>query len=69
MTRLVAMAHEEEKQNNWQHKLMHDNIRQNQLCIPTTNKAIPKPPQRELGYGLVKDYRPFGISRNSSLFV
>ncbi len=32
MTRLVAMAHEEEKQNNWQRKLMHDNIHQNQPC-------------------------------------
>lgn len=32
MTRLVAMAHEEAKQNNWQRKLMHDNIHQKQPC-------------------------------------
>jgi hypothetical protein len=32
MTRLIAMPREEEKQNNWQRKLMHDNIRQKQPC-------------------------------------
>ena len=53
MTRLIAMAREEEKQNNWQCKLMHDNIRQNQLCIPTTNKAIPKPHERDAGMALL----------------
>ena len=53
MTKLIAMAHEEEKQNNWQRKLMHDNFHQNQLCIPTTNKAIPKPHGRDAGLALL----------------
>ena len=53
MTKLIAMAHEEEKQNNWQRKLMHDNFHQNQLCIPTTNKAIPTPHGRDAGLALL----------------
>ena len=54
MTRLIAMAREEEKQNNWQRKLMHDNIRQNQLCIYTTNKATPKPHEGDADMALLK---------------
>ena len=46
MTRLIAMAHEEEKKNNWQRKLMHDNFHQNQLFIPTTNKGHTQAPTK-----------------------
>lgn len=48
------MAHEEEKQNNNGTQALLKSIRQNQLCIYTTNKAIPKPHEGDADMALLK---------------
>ena len=54
MTRLIAMAHEEEKQNNWQHKLMHDNFHQNQPCPYNEQRPYPSPHKESSDMALLK---------------
>ena len=67
MARLIAMSQQEEKKNNWQRKLMHDNFHKNQPC-PYNEQGHTQASWKRRRYGLVKGY-VLGISRNSSLFV
>ena len=54
MARLIATSQQEEKQNNNGTQALLKSIRQNQLCIYTTNKAIPKPREGDADMALLK---------------
>lgn len=54
MARLIATSQQEEKQNNSRTQALLKSIRQNQLCIYTTNKAIPKPHEGDADMALLK---------------